>query len=394
MIEIAPGPEPPDAEIKVPGSKYEANRLLLAAALAEGESRIRGAPQNEDIEAAITALSAIGAGISGAPGALRVRGLGRGAARPASGPLEVSVGESGTLLRFLTAAAATVPIPVRITGGGRIHERPISGLVAALRALGAEIETTGGRAPLVIRSGALEGGRVRVSARESSQFASALLLAAPRARGTVVIELADEPVSRSYLDLTVSVMARCGVRVEAAGDRRFRIGAGERYPGGDHRRVRRLDHRRLLFRRRGRRSRKGSGLRARPPLPAGRAAFPGAAGRDGVRSERGRIRRPRPGERPRPPPASRDRGGHGFDAGRGADAGRHRALRRRPDPPHGNRPSAAQGERPAGRDGRRTLRTRRPGRKRIRTPSLSSLRRSGPGPSIRAATTGSRWRFP
>ena len=235
MIEIAPGPDPPDAEIEVPGSKYEANRLLLAAALAEGESRIRGAPQNEDIEAAITALSAIGAGIRGAPGALRVRGLGRGAARPASGPLEVSVGESGTLLRFLTAAAATVPIPVRITGGGRIHERPISGLVAALRALGAEIETTGSQAPLVIRSGALEGGRVRVSARESSQFASALLLAAPRARGTVVIELADEPVSRSYLDLTVSVMARCGVRVEAAGDRRFRIGAGERYPGGDHR---------------------------------------------------------------------------------------------------------------------------------------------------------------
>ena len=164
MIEIAPGPEPPDAAIEVPGSKYEANRLLLAAALAEGESRIRGAPQNEDIEAAITALSAIGAGIRGAPGALRVRGLGRGA-RPASGVVEVSVGESGTLLRFLTAAAATVPIPVRITGGGRIHERPISGLVAALRALGAEIETTGGRAPLVIRSGALEGGRVRVSAR-------------------------------------------------------------------------------------------------------------------------------------------------------------------------------------------------------------------------------------
>ncbi len=231
MIEIAPGPSPPDAVLRVPGSKYEANRLLFTAAFADGESRIAGAPENDDIQAAVSAYAALGATILDSPGELRVRGP-SAARRRSSDPVTVSVGESGTLLRFATAAAATVPNPVRILGSGRIGERPIAGLVTALAELGAEVETSSGFAPLIVRSGKLRGGTVRVAARESSQFASALLLAAPRARSELVVELADEPVSRSYLDLTVSVMARCGVFVEREGRRRFRIGGSERYAPG------------------------------------------------------------------------------------------------------------------------------------------------------------------
>ena len=231
MIEVAPAPGPLRAEVTPPGSKYEANRLLVAAALTEGESRIAGAPENDDIRAAVRALPALGARVTTGAGELRVHGrhAGRGAAEAA-----VSVGESGTLLRFLAAAAATVPAAVSIDGSARIRERPIAGLVAALEALGAEVETTGGYAPLTVRSGVLKGGAVRVRARESSQFASALLLAAPRAGGAVSIELADEPVSASYLDLTVSVMARCGVRVLREG-RRFLVASGERYRPAAHR---------------------------------------------------------------------------------------------------------------------------------------------------------------
>ena len=240
MIEVAPAPAPLRATVQVPGSKYEANRFLIAAALTEGTSRITGAPDGDDIQAAVSALNTLGARITRNAESLEVRGLPeapgpRSAASDSIRRVAVSVGESGTLLRFLTAAAATVPCSVSITGTGRIGERPISGLVAALESLGGELDTTQGYAPLTVRSGTLRGGAVRVAARESSQFASALLLAAPRASGAVRIELENEPVSASYLDLTVSVMARCGVRVERHGGRRFEVAAGERYVPGAYR---------------------------------------------------------------------------------------------------------------------------------------------------------------
>lgn len=239
MIEIAPGPAPPDATVRVPGSKYEANRFLIAAALTDGTTRLSGLPDGEDVRAAISAVGALGGSAAGRADCLEVRGVGDsprpGPRLDAGSPMKVSVGESGTLLRFLTAAAATAPGSITITGSGRIRERPIAGLVTALRTLGADIETTGGFAPLTVRSGRLNGGATRVDATESSQFGSALLLAAPRAAGPVVIELEGVPVSASYLDLTLSVMARCGVEVERPGPGRFRVAAGARYRPGDHR---------------------------------------------------------------------------------------------------------------------------------------------------------------
>lgn len=236
MIEVSPGPSPPRVSVRVPGSKYEANRFLVAAALTEGTTRITGVPGGDDIRAAVAALRALGAETREHGEAVEVRGLpGRPHPSPGAAPRTVSVGESGTLLRFLTAAAATVPAPVSIDGNGRIRERPLAGLVAALEALGADVETSGGYAPLTVRSGALRGGAVRVAARESSQFASALLLAAPRASGAVTITLEGSPVSASYLDLTVSVLARCGVRVDRARPDRFEVNAAQRYVPGRRR---------------------------------------------------------------------------------------------------------------------------------------------------------------
>ena len=239
MIEIAPGPAPLDAAVRVPGSKYEANRFLIAAALTEGTTRLRGLPEGEDVQAAISAVSALGGSTADRGDCLEVRGIAADASPGSSFdpgiPTQVSVGESGTLLRFLTAVAATVPGSITVTGRGRIRERPVAGLVAALGTLGADIETTGGFAPLTVRSGRLEGGNVGVPAAESSQFASGLLLAAPSATGAVSVELEGDPVSASYLDLTVSVMARCGVNVERLGPARFRVAASARYRPGDHR---------------------------------------------------------------------------------------------------------------------------------------------------------------
>lgn len=274
--EIAPGPAPLSATIRVPGSKYEANRLLLIAALTDGDSTILGAPAGDDIRAVLAALPALGATVEvrcreGRPDEVRVRGLpvpervralppcpapgspadGEAttdddeAATDDDGIPTADAGESGTLLRLLTAAAATSPAALRITGAGRLGERPLSGLVRALRALGAEIRdpvrtgtrTAGrGNLPLLVRSGrregGLAGGRARLPANETSQFASALLIAAGRATGAFDLELEHDPVSASYLDLTVAVMGRCGVAVERRGPRAFRVPAGARYRPG------------------------------------------------------------------------------------------------------------------------------------------------------------------
>ena len=257
-VEVSPPRRPVSAVVRPPGSKYEANRLLVIAALTDGERRILGAPEGEDIRAAVAAIRALGAETTETDGGIRVRGLpapGRAAPRadapvgapvdaPVDTPLVADAGESGTLLRFLTAAAATSPTPVRIVGRGRLPERPLEGLVRALVSLGAVVRSEGGGSvPLTVRSGeaggGLRGGRALLPAHETSQFASALLLASGRALGALEIELGSEPVSASYLDLTISVMARCGAAVERRGGqrsgRRLFVPAGTRFRPGTSR---------------------------------------------------------------------------------------------------------------------------------------------------------------
>ena len=139
MIEVSPGPSAPCASVSVPGSKYEANRFLVAAALTAGTTHITGAPEGDDVRAAVVALNALGVRVRKTGTAIEVQGLPRHPLPSVSAaPKTVPVGESGTLLRFLTAVAATVPGPVSIDGNGRIRKRPIAGLVKALKALGVE----------------------------------------------------------------------------------------------------------------------------------------------------------------------------------------------------------------------------------------------------------------
>ena len=326
MIEVAPGPAPLDAVVRVPGSKYEANRFLIAAALTDGTTRLTGLPEGDDVRAAVAAVGALGGSAARRGDRVEVRGArgaaGAGPSVDAGNPPPVSVGESGTLLRFLTAAAATVPGPITITGSGRIRERPVAGLVAALRTLGADIETTGGFAPLTVRSGRLDGGTATVSAAESSQFASGLLLAAPRAAGAVTVALEGDPVSASYLDLTVSVMARCGVQVARPGPGRFRVDSGARYRPADHRIS-------------------GDWTSAGYFLAAA-ALAPGRVTVDGLDPESPQGERRFVELLRRPPP--RDHRGHAVAARRRPDAGGDRPVRGGNHPDPRDRAPAAQGE--------------------------------------------------
>ncbi len=226
-----------DAVVRVPGSKSITNRVLLMAGLAEGASELAGALTSDDTDVMREALLALGARIEipdepGEP--WRVGGTGGHLDQPAQ-PLYV--GNSGTSARFLTAAATLAPGPVVIDGNARMRERPIVHLADALRSLGAGIEIQGeaGCPPVRTLGGGLPGGPGLIDGRHSSQYTSAVLLAAPYADRDVVLSfIDDELVSAPYVEITLDLMRRFGADAdweESSEHRAIRVRAGKPYVG-------------------------------------------------------------------------------------------------------------------------------------------------------------------
>jgi 3-phosphoshikimate 1-carboxyvinyltransferase len=254
--EAAPGPLPAALELlpagpvamrlAAPASKSVTNRALLCAALAEGTSRLHGAAPSDDAEAMAGALGRLGAAVdTGGPGrAGRAPGPAAGAAPPGTWTVEGTGGRlvspdrpldarlSGTTLRFLAAAAVLTPAGATVTGAPPLLRRPVGPLVAALRALGAEVTDQGGLPPVTAAGGGLEGGRATVDAGASSQFASAVLLVAPYARRPVVLA-AERLGAAAYVELTCALMRDFGAAIEPAGPAAWRVEAGRPYRAAD-----------------------------------------------------------------------------------------------------------------------------------------------------------------
>lgn len=222
---------PVDARVRPPGSKSLTNRALLAAALARGESRLRGALASDDTDAMVDCLAGLGCELSRGEAAWTLRGL-DGRLRAPAAPLQTR--NSGTTARFLTAAAALADGDVVIDGGPRMRERPIADLADALRQLGVAVEILGqgGCPPLRVHGGGLAGGKARIDARRSSQYVSAVLLAAPYARADVELEFAGGVlVSAPYVELTLQLMRAFGADAGWASGGGLRVRAGRTYRG-------------------------------------------------------------------------------------------------------------------------------------------------------------------
>jgi 3-phosphoshikimate 1-carboxyvinyltransferase len=213
-LELLPA-GPVHLRLAAPASKSVTNRALLCAALAVGTSHLRGAAPSDDAEAMAGALADLGAGIDTEDRSRwRVEGTG-GRLRGPDRPLDARL--SGTSMRFLSAAATLTADGATVTGRPPLLRRPVGPLVAALRALGAEIRDAGnGLPPVTAAGGGLEGGQAAVDAAASSQFASAVLLVAPYARRPVTLA-AERLGAAAYVELTVAVMRQFGAAVEPAG---------------------------------------------------------------------------------------------------------------------------------------------------------------------------------
>lgn len=195
----------------VPGSKSITNRALVLAALSEGTTHLTGVLHSDDTRHMRTALQQLGIEIRDEDETTLAVTGGRSRLRPPSTPL--FVGNSGTTVRFLAALAALVPGPVTLEGDEYMQKRPISDLAAGLQQLGVQVDCQTGCPPLTIHGGSLPGGTVTMPGDKSSQYFSALLMAAGCAEGPLEVHVDGSLVSRPYVDITIQMMRAFGAEV-------------------------------------------------------------------------------------------------------------------------------------------------------------------------------------
>ncbi len=207
-------------DISAVPSKSDAHRLLIAAALADGPTRIAMNGSSKDIDATADCLCAMGAKIVPEPDGLTVYPLDRDTASPV-----LDCSESGTTLRLLLPVTAALFQNVRIIGRGRLPDRPLKELIGCLRANGAEFDSES--LPLTLL-GSLQAGEYCIPGNVSSQYISGLLFALPLLNKESYIQLTSPLESAGYVDMTLSVLGRFGIQIHKQEDGFF-IPGGQRY---------------------------------------------------------------------------------------------------------------------------------------------------------------------
>ncbi|WP_067486975.1 MULTISPECIES: 3-phosphoshikimate 1-carboxyvinyltransferase [Dickeya] len=216
--------------INMPGSKSVSNRALLLAALAEGTTCLTNLLDSDDVRHMLNALSALGVHyqLSTDRTTCEITGLGR--AFVASAPLELFLGNAGTAMRPLAAALCLSDGDIVLTGEPRMKERPIGHLVDALRQGGAKIDyLEQEHYPPVRLKGGFQGGDISVDGSVSSQFLTALLMAAPLAKQDTRIRIKGDLVSKPYIDITLHMMKTFGITVINEGYQTFVVCGNQRY---------------------------------------------------------------------------------------------------------------------------------------------------------------------
>jgi len=215
--------------VALPGSKSISNRILLLAALADGETLIHDVLDSDDTRHMLGALRALGVQWSD-EGVRKLRVRGAGGIFPVKNA-DLFLGNAGTAFRPLTAVLALCGGEYKLSGVPRMHERPIGDLVDALRMLGARIDYVGteGFPPLAIHAGSIAGGRVSVRGNVSSQFLTGLLLALPLLGARTDVHIEGDLISKPYVEITLNTMRRFGVEPERNGWEMFTVPASARY---------------------------------------------------------------------------------------------------------------------------------------------------------------------
>tara|TARA_R110000851_G_scaffold4900_3_gene20478 strand:+ start:195450 stop:196757 length:1308 start_codon:yes stop_codon:yes gene_type:complete len=220
-----------NGEINIPGSKSISNRALLLATLAKGTTTLTNLLDSDDIRYMLASLKQLGVNyrLSNNNTVCELEGM--GSPLNSEQAQSLFLGNAGTAMRPLCAALTLGHGEFTLTGEPRMEERPIGDLVDALRQLGADVTylKNDGFPPLTIKAKGLNGGDVEIAGNLSSQFLTALMMVAPLTKDSVNITIKGELVSKPYIDITISLMAKFGVKVINHDYARFEIPSGQQY---------------------------------------------------------------------------------------------------------------------------------------------------------------------
>ncbi|MBN8647921.1 MAG: 3-phosphoshikimate 1-carboxyvinyltransferase [Caulobacterales bacterium] len=203
-------------KIALPGSKSITNRVLLLAALAKGKSHISGALKSDDTKYMAQALRQLGVKVD-ETGDTEFLVSSDGVLKPSES--ELFLGNAGTAVRFLTAAAATIDGTTILTGDEHMQKRPIAPLIAALNDAGIDAKAPTNCPPVTIKSnGSFKNRNIKVDASLSSQYVSALLMAANKGENPFRLGVKDGDIGAlGYIDITLECMRAFGAEVKEIG---------------------------------------------------------------------------------------------------------------------------------------------------------------------------------
>ncbi len=215
-----------NGSIDLPGSKSISNRVLLLAALAHGTTRLTNLLDADDTCHMLNALKILGIDyqLFNNRTGCDIKGIGGAPVAAGNFPLQLFVGNSGITMRLLAAVLCLKNNRVVLTGEARMKERPVGHLVDALRQGGAEITYPGQENyPPLELNGGFHGGKLTLDGSVSSQFLTALLIAAPMAPCDTDIYIRGNLVSTPYIDITLSLMKIFGIDVVHENYRSFHL---------------------------------------------------------------------------------------------------------------------------------------------------------------------------
>ncbi len=216
--------------VKVPPSKSEAHRAIIAAALSGGECRVNNIVMSADITATLDAVRALGCKYTVSKGGGYVK-LAPKSRKYSGKEIEIDCAESGSTLRFLIPIALLSGRDIRFTGRGRLMQRPMKPYFDMFEKKGIVYEKGNDYLKL---SGTLKSGLYKLPGDVSSQFITGLLFALPQLEGDSEIEITTFTESKGYIDITLDVLKKFGIKIENKNYRRFIIQGGQRYTPQDY----------------------------------------------------------------------------------------------------------------------------------------------------------------
>lgn len=213
--------------IEAPPSKSYTHRYLFLALLSLGETWIENPLKSGDTLATYNAVLKFG----GEGDLNRIFSGGE----PREPKDIIDCRRSGTTLRISLGVAALVDGETVLDGDTQLRRRPIKPLIKALRNLGVEVILSNNILPAKVRGGKLDRDYVTISSSKSSQFISSLLYLSMKTG--IAIEVVDQPVSKGYIDMTISCLREAGVKIYRDGYKFYRaeptdpVGSRYRVPG-------------------------------------------------------------------------------------------------------------------------------------------------------------------